>query len=183
MLASFPSRRHFLQTVIAAVSSAFVAQAAAQSPSTPAYSVGKWSGPLSPFLLTDLDGRTWQAADLTGRAVLINFWASWCEPCRAEMPSLHQLADRYGPGRLLVLAINFKENPARALQFVKSTGLTLPVLLDSDGRQAQRWSVKVFPTTLTIDNRGQPQYRVQGELDWTGKAAEKLIDSLLIRST
>lgn len=176
---SASSRRHFLQAILATAGSTIVAQAAAQSPATPAYSVGKWSGPLSVFTLTDLDGKTWQPADLTGRAVLLNFWATWCEPCRAEMPALQQLADRHGPDRLLILAINFKEKPARALQFVKSNSLTLPVLLDIDGQLAQRWGVKVFPTTLTIDGRGQPQHRVQGEVDWSDKAAEKLIDSLL----
>ena len=182
MFHSFPSRRHFLQTIAAVAGSASVVQAAAQSPVTPAYSVGKWSGPLSPFTLTDLEGRTWRHGDLTGRAVLLNFWASWCEPCRAEMPSLQQLADRHGSEKLLVLAINFKEKPARALQFIKSTGLTLPVLLDIDGQQAQRWGVRVFPTTLTIDSRGRPCHRVQGEVDWSDKAAEKLIDSLLLQS-
>ena len=148
------SRRHFLHTVLAAAASTSVAQAVAQSPAAPAYSVGKWSGPLSAFHVTDLDGKSWQPADLAGRAVLLNFWASWCEPCRAEMPALQQLADRHGAERLLVLAINFKEKPARALQFAKSTGLTLPVLLDTDGQLAQRWGVRVFPTTLTIDSQG-----------------------------
>jgi len=79
-----------------------------------------------------------------------------------------------------VLAINFKEKPARALQFAQSTGLTLPVLLDVDGQLARQWGVKVFPSTLAIDGRGQPRHRVQGELDWTGKDAEKLIASLLL---
>ena len=172
------SRRHFLQTVLAAAGSASLARVGAQSLAAPAYSVGKWSGPLSVFSLTDLDGKTWQPADLTGRAVLLNFWATWCEPCRAEMPALQQLAERHGPGKLLVLAINFREKPARALQFVKGAGLTLPVPLDTDGQLAQRWGVKVFPTTLTIDKQGQPRHRVQGEVDWSDKAAEKLIDSL-----
>ena len=179
---SASSRRHFLRTLLAAASSTSVAQAGAQSPAAPAYSVGKWSGPLSAFTLSDLDGKTWQPADLAGRAVLLNFWASWCEPCRAEMPALQRLAERHGPAKLLVLAINFKEKPARALQFVKSNGLTLPVPLDIDGQLAQRWGVKVFPTTLTIDSRGQPRHRVQGEVNWSEPAAEKIIDSLLPRS-
>ncbi len=176
------SRRRFLRSVAGAAGFARVAPAGAQSREPPAYSIDTWAGPLPGFNLTDLEGKTWRPADFAGRAVLLNFWATWCEPCRAEMPALQQLADRHGLEKLLVLAINFKEKPTQALRFVKSTGLTLPVLLDIDGQLAQRWGVKVFPTTLTIDSRGQPRHRVRGELDWNGQAAEKLIDSLFLKS-
>ena len=84
------------------------------------------------------------------------------------MPTLQQIADFHGADKLLVLALNLKEAPARALRFAQSTGLTLPVLLDLDGQAARRWGVKVFPTSLTLDRRGQPRHRVQGEVDWTG---------------
>ncbi|MDB5744594.1 MAG: Redoxin domain protein [Polaromonas sp.] len=144
-----------------------------------AYTVTRWPGPLSVFNAVDATGKVWRPADLKGRAVLLNFWASWCEPCRAEMPSLQQAAESHGPDRLLVLAINFKEPPARALHFAERTGLRLPVLLDGDGQLARRWGVKVFPTTLTVNRRGQPVHRVQGELDWTAKPAAELIASLL----
>ena len=181
MPAHAASRRQFLQTALAAASVAAQTGAHAQGMSGPAYVVGKWSGPVSAFTLVDTTGKTWTPADLKGRAVLLNFWASWCEPCRAEMPALQQIADFYGADKLLVLTINFKEKPARAIQFAKTTGLTLPVLLDLEGQAAQRWGVKVFPTTLTLDRRYQPQHRVQGEVDWTSDAAEKLISGLLAR--
>ncbi len=174
------SRRSFLQTtLLAATGAAFVPLADAQGPTGPAHEVSKWSGPVSAFSLPDITGKTWQLGDLRGRAVLLNFWASWCEPCRAEMPSLQQLADLYGPDKLLVLAINFKEPASRAIQFAKSTGVTMPVLLDADGRAAAQWGVKVFPTTLTLDSRGRPRHRVRGELDWTSSAADALVASLL----
>lgn len=133
----------------------------------------QWTG------LVDITGKTWRLDDLQGRAVMLNFWASWCEPCRAEMPTLQQVADLYGSERLLVLTVNFKESPSRALQFAKTTGVSLPVLLDSSGSVATRWGVKVFPTTLTLDARGKPRQRIKGELDWTSSAAGKLIDALL----
>ena len=175
------ARRQFLQTALVSVSGAAWTGAGAQGLSGPAYAVRKWPGPLAGFTLMDTTGKAWTPADLKGRAVLLNFWASWCEPCRAEMPTLQQMADFYGADKLLVLAINFKEKPARAIQFAQSTGLTLPVLLDLDGQAAQRWGVKVFPTTLTLDHRGQPKHRVQGEVDWASSAAEKLISELLAR--
>ena len=173
------SRRRLLQQALAISAGAAVLPARPQGLTGPAYEVSPWAGPVSAFALVDTTGKTWQAADLRGRAVLLNFWASWCEPCRAEMPTLQQVADLYGPDKLLVLAVNFKEPAARAIQFAKSTGVTMPVLLDSDGRTARQWGVNVFPTTLMLDSRGQPQLRVRGEVDWTSSAAEKLIAGLM----
>ncbi|RYG12832.1 MAG: TlpA family protein disulfide reductase [Burkholderiales bacterium] len=150
----------------------------AQGLTGPAYEITSWTPRAIDFQLVDTTGKTWRAADLKGRAVLLNFWASWCEPCRAEMPTLQQLADLYGPDKLLVLAINFKEAPARAVQFAATTGITLPVLLDLKGEAAKTWGVKVFPTTLLIDSAGKPRQRVTGEVDWTGQAAGKLVTAL-----
>lgn len=174
-----PSRRHFLQNVLAATAATAVLPASAQAARSLAYQVTPWAGPLAGFSLVDTSGKTWRPDDFKGRSVLLNFWASWCEPCRVEMPGLQQVADLYGPDQLLILTINFKEQPERVLQFAKSTGLTLPLLLDVDGQAARRWGVRVFPTTLGIDKQGKPALRVQGEVDWTGKAVEKLIAGLL----
>lgn len=178
MPAPFPalgSRRSLLQATLAALGAAALPQAFASE----AYQVSPWAGPVDAFQLVDITGKTWRPADFRGRAVLLNFWASWCEPCRAEMPSLQQAAALHGAEKLLVLAINFKEKPASALQFAQQAGITLPMLLDVDGQAARRWDVRIFPTTLTIDRRGRPRHRVRGEMDWTGQAAATLIDSLL----
>ncbi len=169
------SRRQCLQAGLAGLAGL---TSVAQAQGRPAYDVAPWAGPLSALDLLDTQGKTWRAADLKGRAVLLNFWASWCEPCRAEMPSLQTVADIYGPEKLLVLAINFKEVPSRAIRFAQGAGVTLPVLLDREGKLAAQWQVKVFPTTFLINSRGQPRQRVRGELDWSGKDAEKLISAL-----
>ena len=172
---SLRSRRSLLQAALSTLGAVALPHAVAGE----AYQVSPWSGPVDGFQLVDTAGKTWRPADFRGRAVLLNFWASWCEPCRAEMPSLQQAAALHGAGKLLVLAINFKEKPASALQFAERAGITLPVLLDVDGQAARRWDVRIFPTTLTLDRRGRPRHRVRGELDWTGPAAGKLIASLL----
>ena len=169
------SRRSLLQAALATLGATALPHAVASE----AYQVSPWAGPVDAFQLVDTTGKAWRAADFRGRAVLLNFWASWCEPCRAEMPSLQQAAALHGAGKLLVLAINFKEKPASALQFAERAGITLPVLLDVDGQAARRWDVRIFPTTLTLDRRGRPRHRVRGELDWIGPAAGKLIASLL----
>lgn len=135
--------------------------------------------PLPAIEALDLQGRPWRLAELRGRPVLLNFWASWCEPCRAEMPTLQALAELYGPEQLAVVALNFKEAPATVARFVQRTGLRLPVLLDREGAVARACAVKVFPTTLLIGADGRPRQRVRGELDWTGAEAERLVQGLL----
>lgn len=174
------ARRELLQAALIAAGGALLGHPVQAAPEL-AYTVSPWQGAAPAFEALDTNGKTWRLADLKGRAVLINFWASWCEPCRAEMPTLQQIADVYGPDKLLVLALNFKEHPNRAIQFAATTGLTLPVLLDPQGRTAAAWAVKVFPTTVLIDRQGRPRQRVQGEVDWTGAPAAKLLDALLTK--
>lgn len=127
----------------------------------------------------DLQGRTWTLAGLRGKAVLLNFWATWCEPCRTEMPSLQHLEQTWEDERLVVLAVNFKEAPARIERFARSTALELPVLLDPKGDIAAQWGVRVFPTTVLIGADGRPRWRVRGEMDWSGAEAKRLVRSLL----
>lgn len=174
----FPARRHLLQGAVAAAGAALLGRAVQAAPEL-AYTVSAWQGSTPPLQALDTQGKSWRLDTLRGRAVLVNFWASWCEPCRAEMPTLQQIADLYGPDRLLVLALNFKEHPNRAIQFASATGLSLPVLLDPQGQTARAWGVKVFPTTVLIDRQGRARQRVQGEVDWTGAPAARMIDVLL----
>jgi thiol-disulfide isomerase/thioredoxin len=135
--------------------------------------------PLPPLSAPDLAGRPWNLAQLQGRAVLLNFWATWCEPCRAELPGMQALADLHGPDRLAVLCVNAKESAEKVGRFVLATGLRLPVLLDPDGRTTQAWGVRVFPTTVLIAADGKARWRIRGEVDWSGSAAEKLLAPLL----
>ena len=147
------------------------------------FDLTRWPPSLAvpPLQAMDLQGKVWKLADLRGRAVLLNFWASWCEPCRNEMPTLQPLAEIYGPEKLVVLAINFREGPRRISQYVQSTGMSLPVLLDQSGDIAKQWGANVFPTTILIDAEGRPRQRVRGEVDWTGREATALVEPLLRR--
>ena len=149
----------------------------------PGYQVTPWPAgrALPPLQGADLAGRPWRMADLRGRAVLLNFWATWCPLCRAEMPTLQQLAQLYGPGELAVVAMNFKQSGAAVRTFVKSTALALPVVLDPDGANARALDVHVFPTTLLIAADGTPRFVVRGELDWTGREADRLVSQLVAR--
>ena len=138
--------------------------------------------PIPVFEATDLNGNVWRASDLRGRAVLINFWASWCEPCRAEMPSLQALAQRHGSEKLLVLAVNFKEPFPTVQRFAQQSALTLPVLLDPQGALARQSGVTVFPSTVLLGADGRVHGVLRGELDWTAAQAARLITPLLIPS-
>ncbi|MFZ3127359.1 MAG: TlpA disulfide reductase family protein [Rhodoferax sp.] len=135
--------------------------------------------PVPALQASDLTGKVWRLADLRGKAVLINFWASWCEPCRAEMPSLQALAQRQGAQKLVVLAVNFKESATTATQFAQRSGLTLPVLLDPQGAIARQWGVRIFPSTVLIGSDGRVRAVVRGGLDWGGADAAALWEPLL----
>ncbi len=129
--------------------------------------------------LTDLDGRPWSLQALRGRPVALNFWASWCEPCRAEMPSLDLMALRYEREGLVVLTVNFRDGEPTVRRFLDVVPLSLPVLMDRDGAVAKAWGVNVFPTTLLVSRRGVPVGIVRGEVEWNGADGKRLIESLL----
>ncbi len=132
--------------------------------------------------LADLDDHRWSLAALVGRVVVLNFWATWCEPCRAEMPSLAALAARMRAEGVVVLAINYKEPPALIRQFVERLPFTAPVLLDADGDATFAWSPRVFPSTVLIGRDGRPTVSVLGELDWGGTVARELLEPLIAKA-
>jgi thiol-disulfide isomerase/thioredoxin len=144
------------------------------------YQVQTWpvSKTVPDFTLKDLSGHTWQLRALKGRAVLVHFWASWCEPCLTEMPSLQAVAERLGSNKLVVLAVNFKQSSAAIDQFVQKSAFLLPVLPDPQGDLARQWGVKVFPTTVMVGVDGRVRAVLTGEMDWTSQEADKLLTAL-----
>lgn len=135
-----------------------------------------------PLRALDMQGRSWTLEALRGRVVLMNFWASWCAPCRVEMPTLQTLAGFYGDA-VRVLAINVGEGPRAIARFLQGSALdtdALTVLLDTEKEAARAWgAATVLPTTVLIDASGRPRHRVQGELDWSGDRAQALVEALL----
>ena len=118
----------------------------------------------------DLQGKTWNATELAGKVVVLNFWATWCAPCKDELPTLqtlHDISDSY----TVVLTINVREPAARAVRYMQSTGMTFPVIADSKGELAKRWGVTVYPTTILIAPNGQARWRIVGDVDWSGPQA------------
>ena len=106
------------------------------------------------FQLNTLDGQSVSLGDLKGKPVLLNFWATWCGPCRIEMPFLQQIYDEWRGRGLVLLAINISESPSQIAEFMQNQGLSFPVLLDSGGEIAQKYNIQYIPSTFFIDKDG-----------------------------
>jgi thiol-disulfide isomerase/thioredoxin len=168
-----PSSRTRRAVVAAALCAPWVARAG--------YQVREWPmrQPVPAFALGDLDHRTWRLGDLRGQAVMLNFWATWCEPCRAEMPSLEALAARHRADGLVVLAVNFRESEMTIRRFLEKMPIGLPVVMDLQGTVTKAWTPGVFPSTVLIDRAGQPRRTIVGELDWNGDLVRPWMTELL----
>jgi peroxiredoxin len=132
-----------------------------------------------PLALQDLQGTAHILSDYRGSVVLINFWATWCEPCRHEMPSIQRLREKFTGKPFVVLAVNLDEPEARVRQFLKQTGLQLPVLLDRDKKVAREWGVRLLPVTYIIGRDGRVRYRLVGDLDWSSETVVGVIAQLI----
>lgn len=108
------------------------------------------------FTLQRPDGTTVTLSDLRGKAVLLNFWATWCGPCRAEMPHIQAVYDdpAWQARGLEILAVNVGESAAKVSGFMKDTGFSFPVLVDSSQKVPQTYNVRAIPTTYFIDENG-----------------------------
>ena len=127
-------------------------------------SVPRVGQPAPDFQLPDLDGKTVKLSDFKGQPVWINFWATWCPPCRAETPDVEAAYEQNHPRGLTLLAISVGEDAATVRTYVKSAGMTSTVLLDSSEAVASRYGVNGFPTHLFIDKTGVIRDFVSGGL-------------------
>lgn len=132
-----------------------------------------------PLALRDLAGRQHALADYRGKAVLVNFWATWCEPCRDEMPSMQRLKERLAGRPFQILAVNYGEWDIRASEFLKRSTLDLTVLLDPSQDTARAWRVRLLPASFMVGPDGRVRYAVIGEIDWMSPGAVDTVERLL----
>jgi len=139
-----------------------------------------WTGGAMPVLaLPDLAGRAQALEDYRGKVVLVNFWATWCEPCRAEMPSIGKLRASLAGQPFEVLAVNVGEPESRIRRFMEQVPMAFPVLLDRDNAAAKAWRARVLPVSFLVGADGRVRYLVIGEYDWTQDAVRKAIFALM----
>ncbi|MDQ0338924.1 peroxiredoxin [Caldalkalibacillus uzonensis] len=144
-----------------------------------AESVGLAYGDIAPdFKLATLSGEEITLSDLRGKKVILNIWASWCPPCRAEMPDMQQFYEEY-QDEVEILAVNLFESEASlesVKRFVEEYELTFPVLLDENSEVAAKYQALTIPTSYVIDSNGVIQHKMVGPMsyDWMKNATSKL---------
>jgi thiol-disulfide isomerase/thioredoxin len=169
------NRRHCLGALLAVAAALPGPPAVAQSLRR-AWPAGK---PTPPLQLPGLEGPPWRLADERGHAVLLNFWASWCEPCQAEMPALERLAQSQHEAGLRVVAANYREGEAAVKRFLAKVPLQLPVVRDAEGAAARAFDIRIFPSTVGFDRQGRARFIIVGEFDWGGAPGLDAIRPLL----
>lgn len=114
----------------------------------------KVGDPAPDFVLEQLGGEAVQLSKLRGKTVFVNFWASWCDPCREEMPDIQRFYQKYKTQDVVVLAVNIKDSPDAAKSYFKNLNLTMPVLLDKTGAVPGGYRVTKYPESYFIDKNG-----------------------------
>ena len=131
------------------------------------------------FTLPLLNGGTASLSANKGKVIILNFWATWCPPCRAEMPSMETLYQRFKNEGLEILAVNLGENQATVRQFIQNNRYTFPVPLDSNNRIGAIYGVEAIPTSYILDRDGKIIARIVGSINWDTSQVIAAFDALL----
>jgi peroxiredoxin len=138
-------------------------------------------GELAPnFQLRDMDGRIVSLSDLRGKVVLLNFWATWCGPCRVEMPAMERLYRAYDRKDFEILAVSTDaQGVAVTRPFQQENKLTFPILHDADFRVGLSYGARTLPMTFMVDRQGVVRHHIFGARDWEAPEAHQLIELLM----
>lgn len=129
--------------------------------------------------LKDLNGKMRDLRDYRGQVVMVNFWASWCPPCRIEMPSMYRLKQKMKGKPFTILAVNMAETRLEVNAFLPpQLKKSFVVLMDSDGKALRAWKVYAFPTSYIIGPRGKIRLALYGAAEWDDDAIVKKINAL-----
>lgn len=132
------------------------------------------------FTLSDLSGKQVQLSSLKGKVVLVNFWATWCPPCREEIPSMVKLNQVMQGKNFQMLAISIDEGGKQAVQeFFRQNGVTLPALLDTDGSVSRRYGTTGVPETFIVDGKGMIRKKVIGGVEWSSPEVVGYLEGLM----
>lgn len=139
--------------------------------------------PIDTFDLKALDGGTLRSADLIGKVVLLNFWATWCGPCKEEMPSLGRLQEQFDSARVRVVTVTADIYPQGIRQFLDQLDIRLPVAFDEDQELSRKLSVRGLPTTVVIGQDGHIVGRAVGPRQWDSAESIALVRHVLAADT
>lgn len=117
------------------------------------------------FELKDVEGNTWRLADLKGKVVIINFWASWCDTCKEEKPYIMDVLNRFSE-KLVYLSVLYNDKPSDAISYLKRSGFNFPILID-DKQVAVAYGLTGVPETFIVDKRGILAKKVIGGVHWS----------------
>ena len=131
------------------------------------------------FTLRSADGRNVRLDELRGQVVLVNFWATWCGPCREEMPRLNVLYEKYRKSGFVLLGVNIDDDPKTALATAAKLNVSFPVLLDTDKKVSKLYDLNTMPSTVVIDRDGKMRFLHRGYRDGTERDYEQQIRGLL----
>lgn len=135
--------------------------------------------PAIDFTLPSRDGNNQRLAEQRGNIVLVNFWASWCGPCREELPEMEKLQQKYEDLGFTVLAINVDDKPEQADILLNDIEVTFPVLFDSDGKVSEEYDISAMPTTVIVDRNGMARLTHKGYKSGDERRYEKAIKLLM----
>ncbi len=151
-----------------------------QSAQEVAYSRPAINTPAPPFRLIDLEGAAHSLTDYRGKVVFLNFWATWCGPCKVEMPAMEALYQTFRSQGLEILAVSVDQQGAAITRpFKEAMGLSFPILHDSDYQVGLQYGARTLPMTYVIDRNGIIRQRVFGARDWNSSEARILMHRLL----
>lgn len=128
-------------------------------------SLSAHADPAPDFTLQSNAGENVRLAEQRGKVVMLNFWASWCGPCRKEMPLLDAMYQRYSSAGFVLYGVNVEEDNTDAKKLLKELGVTFPVLFDTESKASSLYNVDAMPTTVVIDKKGQVRYVNRGYKD------------------
>jgi len=137
------------------------------------------SGKAPDFTLKSRSGKNLRLSDFRGQVVMLNFWASWCGPCREEMPIMEKFYKRYKKLGFTILGVNVEEDSSKANAYLRDIKVSFPILYDNTNKLSEVYSVRAMPTTVMIDRNGNMRYLHQGFKTGTEKAYKKEIKKLI----
>jgi peroxiredoxin len=145
-----------------------------------ALGVNRFEGvPPPDFTLPSLNGKSITLSELKGKVVLINFWATWCPPCKLEMPSMERVYRKFKHNGFTILAVDIMEKPETVKKFAREYKLSFPILLDATGEVSAKYMANAIPTSYIVDKKGNAVGRVLGPREWDNEHAEALLKELL----